>query len=887
MQMTDDEFFEIRVFLIGDLAVGKRSITQRFKKLNTTKTSEDRYFIQKDPRDAYGIGKKKNKKLQDQYNALSDMDKFTIRKEFERIDLMTFSKQISINKYHITLNFFPISEAEKIDNFNQDQAKEEDEDYKFEQSYHISLKNVKKEIQTYLFKPAKNSMSTVENLFLFVFDLQDYSTFERLQIYYNQLEKYFQINSNFLKALIGNKVDLKSHFKNEQRKHLDEFIKNNNFKYYEISTFMFFNFELFFENIFKDILSSIDEGFSNPNFLNRFHLLLSKRPNLSKAQRDNFKPSNTPGPGEYKSDVYDYPKDKKVFRQTFSNGRNGRFVTNIFIDKQGPVFPIVNKEVLKNQKEKKKKEEMKNKNQIGFENWDSKKKDARDALETNIPGYSLGIKKGNYNFKQQRKEEAKNRERELENAILENTMTLHIKKEPLFKQNKDFNLYEENKRENLKELVTRIKEKEDEGKDKRKDNLKLLEDLQKQKIKEIQEKQDKYQKKYEEREKELNRTRSGLYHPRSKSSKILKRAQTPVEKLYDVRTKYDPNKGWTFGMKYDINPNKNKDDPDFPHLLSDFDKITSNPKYAEIKYTAPRFKEPIKVKPHTARLRDNYITDEKREKIRKMGERNKILKSFLNDRQRDLERVLENKAMNEQEREQRIEELIRKLPRTGLDNGEYYDYYINDINYAQVEERSPNYTMKGRYQHGSIFDIADNYDAVTNNIDEENLGTNGKPIQDEGYLNNLPVPQYNVVKPTNPSFSFSQANRFTEKPKYQPSPNIEQVEPFKNGEYAPKDQVSWLKTQSYMGTGKRKGQENVSYGPGPGYYKLKGFADIIVEEGAKVSKIRAEIIEKKKREEWEKSGKSYEDFNKEDNKTNIKKPEINDNNDVSIEEIQA
>ena len=83
---------------------------------------------------------------------------------------------------------------------------------------------------------------------------------------------------------------------------------------------------------------------------------------------------------------------------------------------------------------------MKNKNQIGFENWDSKKKDTRDVLETNIPGYSLGIKKGNYNFKQQRKEEAKNRERELENAILENTMTLHIKKEPLFKQNKDFNL---------------------------------------------------------------------------------------------------------------------------------------------------------------------------------------------------------------------------------------------------------------------------------------------------------------------------------------------------------------------------------------------------------------------------------------------------------------
>ena len=49
----NDEFFEIRVFLIGDLGIGKKSIVQRFKKLNTTKTSIDKYFIQKDPRDAY------------------------------------------------------------------------------------------------------------------------------------------------------------------------------------------------------------------------------------------------------------------------------------------------------------------------------------------------------------------------------------------------------------------------------------------------------------------------------------------------------------------------------------------------------------------------------------------------------------------------------------------------------------------------------------------------------------------------------------------------------------------------------------------------------------------------------------------------------------------
>ncbi len=102
-----------------------------------------------------------------------------------------------------------------------------------------------------------------------------------------------------------------------------------------------------------------------------------------------------------------------------------------------------------------------------------------------------------------------------------------------------------------------------------------------------------------------------------------------------------------------------------------------------------------------------------------------------------------------------------------------------------------------------------------------------------------------VVKPTNPSFSFIQVNRFTEKPKYQLSPNIEQVEPIKNDEYAPKDQVCWLKLKVIWIHEKEK--DNKMFLMDLGYYKLKEFVDIIVEEGAKVSKIRAEIIEKKKR----------------------------------------
>ena len=152
--MSDIDHIEVRVYIIGDYAVGKRAIAKRFKKLNTTQTLQDNFFVQGDPRDAYGLGKKKDEKLLETYNSYSVMDKYSIRKEIERIDLMTFAKVIEIEGYSITFNFFPIFEAEKLDGLNQDQiAKEEDEDYEFEQFYHISLKNVKKEIEKYLLKP--------------------------------------------------------------------------------------------------------------------------------------------------------------------------------------------------------------------------------------------------------------------------------------------------------------------------------------------------------------------------------------------------------------------------------------------------------------------------------------------------------------------------------------------------------------------------------------------------------------------------------------------------------------------------------------------------------------------------------------------------------------
>ena len=107
-------------------------------------------------------------------------------------------------------------------------------------------------------------------------------------------------------------------------------------------------------------------------------------------------------------------------------------MSKIFIGKQGPIFPDVGKDRRKGDKKEKKKKEQKAKTEYGaFGDWDSKnKKEIKEALETNVPGYSLGIRQGHYNFKKERKEKFKQQEKELESAFVENNMTLHIKRPP-------------------------------------------------------------------------------------------------------------------------------------------------------------------------------------------------------------------------------------------------------------------------------------------------------------------------------------------------------------------------------------------------------------------------------------------------------------------------
>ena len=862
--------YEFRVFVIGDFQVGKSSIVKRFKKLNSTQTEDDNYFIPGNPKAEFGLDKINTKEDQekfDKYQQLDVIQKGFVRKQIERKNLMKFKKIFIVGKTRLEFNFFPIKSAEEKIMTGLNDARDEDEEVKFGNQL-INFKSIQEEIRNYLIKEKKDESSDINNLFLFVYDLKNFSTFKKLELYYNKLNDYFKIDNNYIKALLGNKVDSKIVVPKKDKDYLETFLKNNpELKYYEISTYNYFNFENFFEMLFKDIISPSYEELQKPTFLNRFHLVLHSRPTLSRAERKIHKINDVPFLAEGENpDVYAYPEDRAEFRRTFSNMKKGRYGFKIFINKQGPIFPAIDK----TSQDKNKHggflskpgtafgRDKKAKTAIGFGNWEinNRNKEIREALQTNIPGYSLGIRGGKFDFRKERKDKFKEREEELKSAFQEHYARSLLDRKEVSNNKKDFD-YREKKKEILKQIVEKIQDNENRHLQDRKKNIQDKENLLKEKIDKIKSKQDKYQRIYEKNQQQIMQKRQEMSHPKtaiSRKSKLSK--DLPNYTLYDITTKHDPNKGWTMGMKYTYNPNKNKDDPDFPNLKSEFEKIVNHPKYAEIKYTAPRFKEEKIVKP--SNVEKYYDDTEERLKIknnREKSERNMKIKKFLMDQKKNAKKVQENKKNLQEAREMELEELKEQIikPRNGeYDSSANLDYV--DINYKLVEEASPNYTMKGRYNHGSIFDMPDNYSLINNEDDEDEnkIGSNGKPIQDEEYKKSLPVPQYNAVRPSLPTYSFSKATRFHSKPLYQPSPNAVPVMPFQDGKFKPDEVKSFFQGKEGLYKAKKDNELKNNGIPGPGQYRIKGFAEILAEKGKKISDIKDGIKRKEKEMEMRK-----------------------------------
>lgn len=356
---------ELRIILIGESGVGKKSIVKRFKILNCSETREIKKNKNKSKENKNENENKKskirNKNTNININSINknetktntntkseneeisreeaEQKKYEMRKEEKRIELMNFTKIYKINMNNLEINFFPCIEAQPLP--YDYELREDDEFYEYEKEYKLTIKPLIKELENIILRPSENSSNQIEFLFLFCFDLSDINSFETLYIYFSQIEKHFKLSSNFKIVLIGNKMDKKVSMSNEQKEEIDHLITQINTKYYEISSLMFFPMDKFFENLIIDNFSNLPI-LSSEESKKYFHEILTQKKSFTKAKRETFEFNDVPCSNKYNINPFEYPEKRREFLRIFHD--TDKFNKKIFINKTGVLFPPLKKE---------------------------------------------------------------------------------------------------------------------------------------------------------------------------------------------------------------------------------------------------------------------------------------------------------------------------------------------------------------------------------------------------------------------------------------------------------------------------------------------------------------------------------------------------------------
>ena len=383
----EGKFIDLRVILLGDPDIGKKSMVQRFKSLKSTETKE--------------ISLKELKKRNNTKNKviIRELTVEEAKKEQKRLNLMRFSKKFKLEFNNLQVSFYPCPDA-IILNFDFD-PKDEEDNYEFEKEYKISIKNIINEIHEIITIPSDDQKANIEILFLLCFDLSDFSTFENLVIYFSQINKMFKLtDNNFKFALIGTKLDIKKSMNNEEKESFESFKNHLGLLYYEISTLMFFKFENFFEKLILDNFSNDFPFFNDERYKTIFHNILHTQNDFSKEKRDEFvKYNGVPGSDQYNNNVFEYPKSRKELVKIFS--RKNIFNKKIFINKQGMLFPPpkdIKDKLSSREKESKTDRQLKgaySKSKISWDIIKNEKVQNALQLDSNIPGYTLGARINN------------------------------------------------------------------------------------------------------------------------------------------------------------------------------------------------------------------------------------------------------------------------------------------------------------------------------------------------------------------------------------------------------------------------------------------------------------------------------------------------------------
>ena len=818
---------ELRVILIGEMGVGKKSIVKRFKMINTSETKiistkEEKNYNNKETKETNIsenntlITEPKTKKEIEREKIENEDRNMRIKREEKRLDLMNFSLIYKVRMNYFEVKFYPCIEGIPLE-YDYESKEDDDDLCEIEKEYKFSLRPLLNEIKEIVLNPPENPNNQLEFLFLLCFDLSNYDSYKRLLIYFNQIEKKMKISENSKIALIGNKLDKKISISKEEKEEINQFKNKIKANYYEISTMMFFPFDKFFENLIEDNFKDFP-FLTNEEDKNIFHDILMKKNNFSKAERKIGGDHGISGEIKFKynKDQYEYPSTIKGLLKIFQDP--DKFNKSIFLTKIGAILPPVKKKV-----KDKEYSSIRQSNNILLSKINTgikinkKNQKVQEALEltSRKPGFTFGfnLNSKSLNLKKQRKALSEARYNALEQFIKDNTTKLYqykLDKNKVKNDEKRSQIKYEKNREELKQKkeddIILINEQK---KLKHKENVEKNEEKEKKRIDKILEKKNKYDKKYSEEKKSKekkrieNITKNNLNFLNS-SSKVIE----PKAKFYTPKTFILTNKGFTFGHKH-ANQDKiiKKDYPEFPLFKDDFEKILLKNK--KILHTStgerfPEYKAPENI--DDSKLKENQ---KKYEKKRELNLMSKTI-AFKEKRNDWKEKVESNKKGITLQSDLMLEEYIKKIY-NGEDN-----YLKREINYTQVENASPKFSFREKTDFGSVF-------AKESNNNNDTYYNSKSTKLNTLYLEN---PDINYTHLRYPKFSFGKSKRFNStSDNFQENNNDYH---FTNTNY--NYTQSFLKAQTYMGTGKKL---ELKYNgvPGPNVYKIKRFADDVVEKG--------------------------------------------------------
>ena len=948
MKELEKTYIECRAFILGEKNVGKKSFI--FRILNLSSTSEIRNLEDEENynnkllklinkieeeenlfKESEEENKKKSKKSEssslgntstlkntkkDETKTMSKMteaNKFfpsNLNNEFKNIQYKIEnsriyhrppvpeypSKLFNIYKTKIIFKPYFISPAEDIpyDSIPKD---DEDSDYEFEKENKITMKGIKNDIDKIMnikktiieYDKINGYKMNVYYIFIFLYDMSDYLSYENIIKYYTFLKNKYNFNNeeNFIYCVVGNKKDKKIIFNNEQNQAMNDFIYKNNLKHYEISTKPFFNFSKFFVELINDNIGPLYEDlFNEKNFQKELSNVIENKSNFPKAVRTSFDPyKDNPGP-EYDLNIYGFNSIKEL-KDALINKRT-RFTTKIFINKKGP---LIYKS--KSTKDLLSVENSKEKNLLYISQG--------GILNKPIIGFTFGTTKGKLNLIKSRKELCLERNKSLIESI-EGDCTLNIKNSSVRSRGEDYFKKVEKRKEKIKkervfernlkldkiakihqnnlDRIASEKELDKKNQIMNKSSSSPLFDNELNENKKKQEinynkqryydiiyiKNKDYLDKFKSRRIKIEKDRKR--EDKEKNNEIEKEKERQIEEEKEKEKEKEKLRERRLKFRRSIDSEslirKNitiKEGPSYPDLKDEFElMIEKNMKRNNInREFKPRFQEIIKEKAQKP-YNDQEIWKRwelNKENIKEKGH----LKIFL-----DYCKQKENVHNENMKKIEEQNEEIKKIRKEILIKKGYNDpSELRTINYSLVEESSPKYSIKGRNVKN---------EEIRNVI----LGQNMEMIE---YIRNSqlnrPLPNINYVKPNLPNVIFSKAERFSNYNKqYEGSLDL-----FKDGIFAPKTQEDFLSKGTFSLNEKNRGNNiKKDNSPSPCDYKIKSCFEIIAEEGKKISDIRTKI---KINQEIEKQNRRLMEIenNKEENKE--KNENFNKFNDESDE----